>query len=72
MATNSYSKNSAKLVKPTLSTGCIFLSKPFPECYCTNMTSFKIFKMLAYCSGNFKMCTIYCNKVEMNNKLQAI
>lgn len=72
METNSHFKNSAELASPTLSTGCVFLSNPYPECYCINMTSFKIFKILAYCSGDYKLCVIYCNKVEEKNGLQAI
>ena len=67
MGTNSYSKKSTELAAPTLSNGCVYLSKPFPECYCLNMTSFKIFKMLAYCNGDFRFCVIYCNMVDEKN-----
>jgi len=67
METNFHSKSSAGLVTPTLCRGCVFLSNPFPECYCMNMTSFNISRMLSYCTGDFKLCVIYCNNIEGKN-----
>ena len=70
METNAHSKNSAELVTSTLSRGCVFLSNPFPECYCMNITIYRISKMLKYCTGDFKLCVIYSDKNDekTNNK----
>jgi hypothetical protein len=72
METDPHSNNSALIVEPSLTTGCVYLHNPFPECYCMGITSFKIFKMLKYCNGDFKLCEIYSNKIRGKNKRQAI
>lgn len=40
--------------------GCIFLQKPFPDCFCMNLSSANIGKMLAFCTGDFHACLVYC------------
>jgi hypothetical protein len=65
MELHSHPKNSAELVAPPLITGCIYLSNPFPECYCMGVTSFKIFKILRYCNCDYKSCAIYSNKESL-------
>jgi hypothetical protein len=42
---------------------CIFLQKPFPECYCMNMTSSNIRKMLSFCIGDFRSCCVYRKEI---------
>jgi hypothetical protein len=43
---------------------CVFLQKPFRECYCMNMTSSNIRKMLSFCIGDFRSCVIYRKESE--------
>jgi len=38
---------------------CIFLAKPFDNCYCMNISSSNIPKMLALCIGDYRSCAIY-------------
>jgi hypothetical protein len=67
METDSHSKGSEEVAEPTLNTRCIYVSSPFPECYFMNMNSYKIFKILKYCIGDFRSCEIYCNKGNDKN-----
>jgi len=41
---------------------CEFIDKSLPDCYCTNITSLNIPKMLAFCGGDYKSCKIYQNR----------
>lgn len=43
---------------------CVFLQNPFPECYCMNMTSSNIRKMLSFCIGDFRSCVIYRKETD--------
>jgi hypothetical protein len=47
-----------------LENACRFLRSPFPDCFCLNISSFNIRKMLAYCTGDYGSCPIYCREVE--------
>ncbi|GFO55140.1 hypothetical protein GMSM_21470 [Geomonas sp. Red276] len=38
---------------------CDYLPRPFPDCYCMNISSSTIGKMLTYCIGNFPSCPVY-------------
>lgn len=40
---------------------CTFLGYPFPECYCVNLSSRHIARVLAYCAGAFESCPVYCS-----------
>jgi hypothetical protein len=68
MQTKSHADKSVKLTIPAQFKGCIFICNPFPECYCMNITSSKIPKILAYCTGDFNLCGIYCDKMEAKIK----
>ncbi len=54
--------NGTQLVVPSVSSGCVFLKKPFPECYCMNLTSSNIPRILMYCDRGFQSCQIYCRR----------
>ena len=41
---------------------CIFLGQPFADCYCMNISSFNIGKMLSFCTGDYRSCPIYLQK----------
>ena len=45
-----------------LQNACVFLKKPFTDCYCMNLSSSNISKMLAFCTGDFPACPIYRQK----------
>jgi len=45
-------------------TACRFLHEPFPDCFCLNISSFNIRKMLAYCTADYGSCPIYCNNLD--------
>ena len=62
MATNTVPKNNPEIVTPTLVIHCVFISEPFPECYCMNINSTKIPKVLKYCAGDYTLCSIYIRK----------
>jgi len=49
---------------PGYSSWCTFMERQFPECYCVNISSMKIPKMLAFCAGEYKSCRIYRKKRE--------
>jgi hypothetical protein len=38
---------------------CPYFTRPFPDCYCTDITSLKIPFVLRYCNGNQLTCDIY-------------
>jgi len=40
---------------------CPFVKKPFPDCYCFNLTSRNIDTAIVYCGNKFKECEIYKN-----------
>jgi len=52
----------AKSIGLSSSKSCRFLSAPFAECYCVDITSAKIPKLIKYCAGAFASCPIYCGK----------
>lgn len=41
---------------------CKFLRKPFPGCYCRNISSMSIPKIISVCGGEFRYCPIYCRE----------
>ncbi|BCS55087.1 hypothetical protein GSbR_18680 [Geobacter sp. SVR] len=43
---------------------CKHLKKPFPECYCMNISSIKIAKILSYCASDYESCHIYRTRNE--------
>lgn len=38
---------------------CIFLEKPFADCYCMNLASCNVRKMVDFCIGDFGSCEVY-------------
>ncbi len=38
---------------------CPLVHRPLAECYCLDMTSRNIDKVLRYCSGDYEQCVIY-------------
>ncbi len=38
---------------------CPLVHRPLTECYCLDMTSRNIDKVLRYCSGDYEQCVIY-------------
>lgn len=64
MQTKSQSNEIAMHVTPASYTGCVKINDPFPECYSRNLSSYNIIRIVQYCLGDFKLCEIYCNKVE--------
>ena len=45
---------------------CVFLNKPFPHCYCLNISGSNIPKILIYCADKFRQCTIYRQNIEFD------
>lgn len=45
---------------------CKFLRKPFPGCYCRNISSMSIPKIISVCGGEFRLCPIYCREKGRN------
>jgi hypothetical protein len=62
METDLLSKGGKEHVEPAITTRCVYVSNPFPECYFMNINSYRIFKILKYCIGDFRLCEIYCKK----------
>ena len=40
---------------------CSYLTEPFPECYCKQLSSANIPKIIRFCAGDFKLCGVYLN-----------
>ncbi|MBI5075235.1 MAG: hypothetical protein HZB62_08760 [Nitrospirae bacterium] len=40
-------------------TKCPFLNSPFPDCYCSQLTSQATDKVIKYCVGTYEECDIY-------------
>ena len=38
---------------------CPHVKDPFPNCYCTRLSSANVAKMVKYCGGKYKECEIY-------------
>lgn len=45
---------------------CRFMSKPFPGCYCRNISSMSIPKIISVCGEGFRSCPIYCREKGRN------
>jgi hypothetical protein len=43
---------------------CPYLTMPFPDCYCMNLSSQNIARMLVYCSENYFSCLIYRGRAK--------
>jgi hypothetical protein len=61
--------NGTKMVDPNMVHGCMFLNAPFPECYCMNIRSTNITKILNFCADAYQSCQIYGLKKEEKNCL---
>jgi len=44
---------------------CKLLSSPFAECYCRNLSSTNICRVLQFCAGEFSSCPIYQKKSDV-------
>jgi len=44
---------------------CEFIDNPFPECYCKNITSLKIYNILQLCFGESSNCPIYQQNADL-------
>ena len=42
---------------------CIFLQEPFADCFCLHISSSNICKMLAFCTGDYRSCPTYRQKM---------
>jgi hypothetical protein len=38
---------------------CSFVSTPFPECYCRQLTGRNIVKVVSFCAADFRACPVY-------------
>ena len=47
---------------------CPFAGKGFAECYCHNLTSFYVPKVVFFCMEHFKDCEIYQKINQLNSK----
>jgi hypothetical protein len=43
---------------------CEFIKDHLPECYCTNLKSANVPKMLEYCGGDYTKCPLYRQKIH--------
>lgn len=43
---------------------CPVLHQPFADCYCMNISSANINKMLTLCIGDYRSCPIYQRQLE--------
>lgn len=51
--------NDSKGTDPHRSRMCVYLSRPFPDCFCTRLTSMNVPRILSYCAGEHTSCPIY-------------
>ena len=49
---------------------CPFLSRPFSECYCLNISGANIPRIIEYCNGNFTGCWVYCRWIRQDKSAQ--
>jgi hypothetical protein len=68
MGTDSHFIDSEERAEPAITMRCVYVSNPFPECYFMNINSYRIFKILKYCIGDFRLCEIYRNKGKCKKK----
>lgn len=52
-------------MEPKMFKVCPFVNDPLENCYCLDMTSRNIDKVLQYCSGDYEQCAIY---IESRNQ----
>lgn len=45
-------------------THCEFIKELLPECYCTNLKSANVPKMLEFCGGDYTKCPLYRQKTS--------
>ncbi len=64
--------NDSEFADHNLSPLCVFMEKPFPECYCLNISSQKIPKMLTFCAGEYTSCAVYRQKNETDEAAARI
>jgi hypothetical protein len=50
---------------------CIHLQEPFSDCYCMNISSFNITRMLAFCNGDYRSCPIFRRSHKKTTTLSA-
>ncbi len=46
-------------IRPRKFQVCPLVNNPQRDCYCLDMTSHNLGKMVRYCSGNYEQCAIY-------------
>jgi hypothetical protein len=56
-------KNQMKNTRKEL-THCEFIKELLPECYCTNLKSANVPKMLEFCGGDYTKCPLYRQKTS--------
>ncbi len=38
---------------------CPFTAEPDEECYCININSLRVYRVIDYCAGDFRLCPVY-------------
>jgi hypothetical protein len=66
MQTKNCDVSSAATAEFQLAYACVYLQKPFPDCYCMNLSSLNIPKVLAFCNRAYRSCPIYCQRTAEN------
>jgi|GEM_PF-5876760 len=51
---------------------CNLLSNPFAECYCKNLSSTNICRVLQFCAGEFLSCPIYQKETVITSNTTGI
>lgn len=62
--------NAAEPIESPQRLMCIYLKKPFHECYCMHMSSMNIPKILEFCAGEFRSCRIYQRNAHVPSSWQ--
>lgn len=44
---------------------CRFVSDPFPECHCLNLTARGVARMVALCAADYRSCAIYRQRTAL-------
>lgn len=50
---------------------CRFLKKPFPQCYCMNISGRNIHNLLTFCAEDYASCRIYRSMTEQQAVVPA-
>lgn len=46
---------------------CDFLKDPLPECYCKNLSSRNVPRIIRFCASDFRQCLVY---LKINKSMQ--